>query len=61
VGDLNNPHISFFMNDKKLFQMALNLSDLPWKVTSIDFDQAEGRIDIHIYFRSGSFGQVNYH
>ena len=42
------------MDEKKLFQMALNLSDPPWHVTSIDFDQAEGRIDIHIDFRSGS-------
>ena len=42
------------MDEKKLFQMALNLSDLPWHVTSIDFDRAEGRIDINIDFRSGS-------
>ncbi len=41
------------MDKKKLFQMALNLSDPPWHVTSIDFDQVEGRIDIHIDFRSG--------
>ena len=42
------------MDEKKLFQMALNLSDPPWHVTSIDFDQAEGGIDIHIDSRSGS-------
>ena len=42
------------MDEKKLFQKALSLSDLPWHVTSIDFDQPEGRIDFHIDFRSGS-------
>jgi transposase len=42
------------MDEKKLFRMALNLSDPPWHVTAIDFDQSEGRIDIHIDFRSGS-------
>jgi transposase len=42
------------MDEKKLFQMALNLSDPPWHVTSIDFDPSAGRIDISIEFRSGS-------
>ena len=39
------------MDEKKLFQMALNLSDLPWHVTSIDFDSSAGRMDISIEFR----------
>ena len=42
------------MDEKKLFQMDFNFSDPPWHVTSIDFDQPEGRIDVHIDFRSGS-------
>lgn len=42
------------MNEKKLSQMVLNLSDPPWHVTSIGFGKAEGRIDINIDFRSGS-------
>ena len=32
------------MGEKKLFQMAINLSDPPLHVTSIYFDKAEGRI-----------------
>jgi len=42
------------MDEKKLFQMALNLSYPPWHVVSIDFDQPAGRIDIYIAFRSCS-------
>ncbi|MEM0136412.1 MAG: transposase family protein, partial [Thermoplasmatales archaeon] len=42
------------MDERKLFQMALNLTDLPWHVVSVDFDKAEGRIDIYIDLRSGS-------
>ncbi len=29
------------MDEKKIYHMALNLSDPPWYDTSIDFDQAE--------------------
>ena len=42
------------MDEKKLFQMALNLSYPPWHVVSIDFDQLAGGFGIHIDFRSGS-------
>jgi hypothetical protein len=42
------------MDEKKLFQRALNLSGLPWNFNSIDFDQAEGRIGFRTDFLSGS-------
>ena len=42
------------MDEKRLFQMTLNLSDPPWQVVSVAFDQPSGRFDIHINFRSGS-------
>ena len=41
------------MDETKLFLMTLNLSVPPRHVTSIEFDQPTGRIEIHIDFRSG--------
>ena len=41
------------MKETDLLQKALGLAD-PWKVVSVNFDSAKGRLDIEIDFEKGA-------
>lgn len=41
------------LKDRDLMQIALSL-DEPWTVSSVEFDKAESRIDLHLAFPKGS-------